>query len=78
MVDWSQCSEVESDPGRVHGAWVLKDTRLPVSLVFECLAKGATIHDVMDWYGGVSQQQLERLVVFAADSARMPDHAHSV
>lgn len=26
-LDWSQCSEVESIPGKVSGAWVLKGTR---------------------------------------------------
>ena len=31
MTDWSKCPAVESVPGRVSGAWVFKDTRLPVS-----------------------------------------------
>ena len=43
MVDWSQCPVVESDPQRVHAAWVFRNTRLPVSIVFECIARGATI-----------------------------------
>ena len=30
-LDWSQCPAVESVPGKVSGAWVLKDTRMPVS-----------------------------------------------
>jgi hypothetical protein len=37
MVDWSQCPLVESDPQRVHDGWVFRGTRLPVSIVFECL-----------------------------------------
>jgi hypothetical protein len=37
-VDWSQCSAVEeSIPGKVSGAWVFRDTRMPVSIVFENL-----------------------------------------
>ena len=31
MTDWSKCPAVESVPGKVSGAWVFKDTRLPVS-----------------------------------------------
>ena len=34
-LDWSQCSAVESVPGKVSGAWVLKGTRMPVSAIFE-------------------------------------------
>ena len=36
-LDWSQCPAVESVPGRRSGAWVFKDTRMPVSAVFENL-----------------------------------------
>ncbi len=32
--DWSQCPAVESVPGRRSGAWVFKDTRMPVATVF--------------------------------------------
>ena len=42
-LDWSQCPAVESIPGKVSGAWVFKDTRMPVSIVFENLEAGATI-----------------------------------
>jgi len=37
-LDWSQCSAVESVPGKVSGAWVLKGTRMPVSAIFENIA----------------------------------------
>jgi len=40
-LDWSQCSAVESVPGRLNGAWVFRDTRLPVSVVFEYLEANA-------------------------------------
>lgn len=78
MVDLSDCPGVESDPERVHGAWVFKNTRLPVSLVFECIAKGATIDEIIDWYGGVSREQIEQVLDFVADQLEHPVHAHSV
>ena len=34
-LDWSQCPAVESVPGKVSGAWVLRGTRMPVSAIFE-------------------------------------------
>ena len=36
-LDWSQCPAVESIPDKVSGAWVFKDTRMPVATVFENL-----------------------------------------
>jgi uncharacterized protein (DUF433 family) len=44
-LDWSKCPAVESVPGRLSGAWVFRDTRMPVSAVFENLEAGATIEE---------------------------------
>ena len=46
QLDWSQCPAVESIPGKVSGAWVLRDTRMPVSVIFENLEYGATIDEI--------------------------------
>src|SRR5258708_6449803 len=46
-LDWSQCSAVESVPGRLGGAWVFRDTRMPVSAVFENLEAGASVDDII-------------------------------
>ena len=35
QLDWSHCPAVESIPGKRSGAWVFKDTRMPVATVFE-------------------------------------------
>jgi len=78
MVDWAQCPTVESDPQRVHGARVFRGTRLPISIVFECLAKGATIADIIEWYGGVTEDQVEQVISFVADSLQEPVPANSV
>ena len=42
-LDWSQCPAVESVPGKVSGAWVLRGTRMPVTAIFENLEAGANI-----------------------------------
>ncbi len=44
-LDWSQCPAVESVPGKLSAAWVLKGTRMPVSAIFENLEAGASIDE---------------------------------
>jgi uncharacterized protein (DUF433 family) len=67
-LDWSQCSAVESVPGKVSGAWVLKGTRMPVSAIFENLEAGASLDDIMQWYDGLDREQVKAVIEFAARS----------
>jgi len=67
-LDWSQCSAVESVPGNVSGAWVLKGTRMPVSAIFENLEAGANLDDIMHWYDGLDREQVKAVIEFAARS----------
>jgi uncharacterized protein (DUF433 family) len=73
-LDWSQCSAVESIPGKVSGAWVFKDTRMPVSLVFENLEAGAKIDEIMDWFH-LTWEQVVAVLEFAARSLDRPPKA---
>ena len=70
-LDWSQCSAVESIPGKVSGAWLFKDTRMPVSIVFENLEAGASISEIMDWFH-LSQEQIVAVIEFTARSLDAP------
>jgi uncharacterized protein (DUF433 family) len=67
-LDWSQCPAVESVPGKVSGAWVLKGTRMPVSAIFENLEAGASIDDIMQWYEGLNREQVKAVIAFAVRS----------
>jgi uncharacterized protein (DUF433 family) len=67
-LDWLQCPAVESIPGKVSGAWVLKGTRMPVSVIFENLKAGANIDETMEWFEGLDREQVEALIEFAARS----------
>ncbi len=67
-LDWSQCSAVESVPGKVSGAWVLRGTRMPVSAIFENLEAGANIDNIMEWYDGLDREQVKAVIEFAARS----------
>lgn len=70
-LDWSQCPDVESIPGKLGGAWVFKDTRTPVSIVFENLEDGMTIEEIMEQYP-VTREQINAALEFAAHSVAAP------
>ena len=67
-LDWSQCPAVESVPGKVSGAWVLKGTRMPVSAILENLEDGASLDDLIEWFDGLDREQVKAVVEFAARS----------
>ena len=71
-LDWSQCAAVESVPGKVSGAWVLKGTRMPVPAIFENLEAGANLDDIMEWFDGLNREQVKAVIEFAARSLDSP------
>jgi uncharacterized protein (DUF433 family) len=74
-LDWSQCPAVESAPGKVSGAWVFKDTRMPISAVFENLEDGITIDELVALYDGLTREQVQAVLDFAARSLEAPAFA---
>jgi len=69
MIDWASCSAVERDPSRVSGAWVFRGTRVPVAALFENLEDGASIQDFVQWFPGVSLDQVRAVLEHAARSS---------
>jgi uncharacterized protein (DUF433 family) len=70
-LDWSQCPAVESIPGKVSGAWLLRGTRTPVKVLFENLEAGMSIEEVIEQFP-VTREQLDSLMVFVARSLEKP------
>ena len=68
LPDWSQCPAVESVPGKVSGAWVLRGTRMPVATIFKNIEAGANINEITQWYDGVTHQQVLAVVEFVTSS----------
>ncbi|HEY4951776.1 MAG TPA: DUF433 domain-containing protein [Verrucomicrobiae bacterium] len=68
MLDWSQCGAVERNPAKVSGAWVFKNSRVPVSALFENLEDGASLNDFLEWFPGVERSQVEAVLEFAEAS----------
>jgi uncharacterized protein (DUF433 family) len=73
-LDWSQCPDVESVPGKVSGAWVFRGTRMPVATVFENLEAGASIDEIVEWFD-VPREQIVAVLDFAARSLAAPSSA---
>jgi uncharacterized protein (DUF433 family) len=66
-LDWSQCPAVESIPGKVGGAWVFRDSRMPVRLVFENLEDGMSVDEITEQYD-VTREQVIAVIDYAARS----------
>ncbi len=73
-LDWSQCSAVESVPGKRSGAVVFRGTRTPISVVFENL-QDMSIDELVREFG-VTREQVEAVLQFAARSTEAPVASH--
>jgi uncharacterized protein (DUF433 family) len=73
-MDWSDCSLVEVVPGKVGGAPLIKDTRLPVAAITgnydAFLAEGLTpeqaISETLDCYPEVGVEMIEAVLAYRA------------
>jgi uncharacterized protein (DUF433 family) len=72
MIDWSTCPTVQRDPAIVSGAWVFRGSRVPVSALFENLEEGAQVAQFVDWFPGVTLEQVRGVLEHAARSALAP------
>jgi uncharacterized protein (DUF433 family) len=70
MLDWTTCQAVERDPLKVSGAWVFRGTRVAVSALFENLEGGATVDQFVQWFPGVTRQQIDAVLEHAARSVQ--------
>lgn len=68
MMDWSQSSAVARQPGKVGGAWVFKGTRVPVRALFENLQRNARVEDFLEWFPGVTRDQVEAVLKLTEQS----------
>ena len=52
-------------PDKVSGAWLFKGTRVPVKALFENIEAGARVDDFLEWFPGVSREQVEAVLQHA-------------
>ncbi|MBV9266112.1 MAG: DUF433 domain-containing protein [Acidobacteriaceae bacterium] len=81
-VDWSECPLVEVIPGKVSGAPLLKDTRLPVeaitgnydAFVDEGLSPDAAIAETLDCYPEAGLENIKALLRYRAEHQPQAHH----
>ena len=69
-MDWEKCPGVESVPGKVSGNWVFTGTRLPLYVLFDNLAGGATIYDFVEWFEGAEEAEVKAVLEYVAKELR--------
>lgn len=70
MIDWAECPAVESVPGRLSGAWVLKGTRMPVQTIFENLEAGLSVKEITEVFD-VTEEEVGSVLHFVAKSLEL-------
>lgn len=68
MKQWESLDAVERNPDKLGGAWIFRDTRVPVSALFENLRDGATVEEFLAWFPGVKRSQVEAVLNYELTS----------
>ena len=68
MLIWINCPAVDREPGKISGAWAFKGTRVPVKALCENLEDGASVDDFLEWFPGVTREQVQAVLECAQRS----------
>ena len=68
MLDWTTCAAVERHPHKVSGVWLFRGTRVPVGALFSNLEGGATVDEFLEWFPGVSREQVNTVLEHTSHS----------
>jgi len=68
MLDWTKCGAVERNPQKVSGVWLFRGTRVPVATLFSNLEGGATVDEFLEWFPGVSREQVNMVLEHTSHS----------
>ena len=61
---------MERNPGKISGAWAFVGTRVPLHALYENLAGGATIDEFVEWFPGVTKEQVRTVLEHEAKFLR--------
>ncbi len=67
-MDWKQC--ITADAQTLHGAVRFDGTRIPVSVVLDNLADGATPQEILAQYPSLRPEHVPAALAYAAELAR--------
>lgn len=65
-MDWSGCFEVERIPGKVSGAWLVKNSRVPADAVVDSARDGFTPQEIVaELFPGLTMNQVDTVLAYA-------------
>jgi uncharacterized protein (DUF433 family) len=70
MLNWFGCPAVERDAEKMSGAWAFRNTRVPVTALFENLEDGASVDEFLEWFPGIIREQVTEVLEYACSSAK--------
>lgn len=68
MKDWSKY--IESNPKRLYGKPVIKNTRIPVNIILEKLGAGDSVENLLEAYPVLTKEDISACLLFAADTVK--------
>jgi uncharacterized protein (DUF433 family) len=71
-MEWSRCSAVDRDPGKLGGEYCFAGTRVSVAALFDHLDRGSTVDEFLEWFPSVSAEQVHAVLDFAKKSLDHP------
>ena len=77
MNDRYLLERIVADPAVMLGKPVIKGTRLTVEYILNLLAHGADIAEILDEYEGMSAEDVQACLLFAANSLEDTTLSHS-
>jgi len=67
-MDWG--TRIATDPSICHGQACIRGTRIPVSVVLDNIADGATPEDIIAEYPSLSKEDIQAAIAYAAELTR--------
>jgi uncharacterized protein (DUF433 family) len=65
-MDWSGCDLVEVIPGKVSGAPLVKNTRIPADLVLHLIESDYTVEAILQSYPSLTAEIVQKIGNYAA------------
>ena len=64
-MNWSDCTDVERDAGKLAGAWVVRGSRVPVQAVLDNARDGFSPEAIAEMFEGLSVDRVRGVLRFA-------------
>jgi uncharacterized protein (DUF433 family) len=65
-MDWSHCPDVERDPEKLSGTWIVRGSRVPVQAVIDNARDGFSPEAISEMFEGVPVARVRGILRFAA------------